>query len=211
LFVVVLKLLLLLSSPHSAAAGIQQVSLDIYYDGGSTNIDQIYKTFSHIFSMRALIFLCAIAVINGCSNIIVSNGASSDGSNIVAYNADSGTLYGSLYHYAAADHSSTDMRQIYDWDSGVYLGEIAEVPHTYNVVGNINEFGLIIGETTYGGISSLQHQSAAKIDYGSLIWVTLQRATTAREAITTLSSLMSEYGYASEGESFSIADSKESW
>lgn len=83
--------------------------------------------------------------------------------------------------------------------------------HTYNVVGNINEFGLSIGETTFGGVEELQHQDGAKIDYGSLIWVTLQRAKTAREAIDTISELMNEYGYASEGESFSIADPHEAW
>lgn len=130
---------------------------------------------------------------------------------MVAYNADSGTLYGSLYHYPASDHDITSMRDIYDWDSGRYLGQIKEVPHTYNVVGNMNEYGLVIGETTYGGIADLQSQPDAKIDYGSLIWVTLQRAKTAKEAIITLGELMETYGYASEGESFSIADSNEAW
>ena len=102
-------------------------------------------------------------------------------------------------------------REVYDWDSGKYLGQIEENPVTFNVVGNVNEFGLIIGETTFGGISGLQTQSAAKIDYGSLIWVTLQRSRTAREAIKTISDLMSKYGYASGGESFSIADPHEAW
>ena len=103
------------------------------------------------------------------------------------------------------------MRQVYDWDSGKYLGEIPEVAHTYNVVGNMNEFGLSIGETTYGGVTALQQQDGALIDYGSLIWITLQRAKTAREAIEVASSLMAEYGYASEGESFSIIDNNEAW
>jgi len=147
----------------------------------------------------------------GCSNLIVSPGASSDGSSIVAYNADSSTLYGSLYFYPKSDHASGSQRSIYDWDSGRYLGEIDEATHTYNVVGNINEHGVIIGETTFGGLSVLQEQDGAKIDYGSLIWVTLQRSRTAREAISTISSLMSQYGYASEGESFSIADQTEAW
>eukprot|EP00602_Paraphysomonas_sp_CaronLab_P009703 CAMPEP_0185024584 /NCGR_PEP_ID=MMETSP1103-20130426/7709_1 /TAXON_ID=36769 /ORGANISM="Paraphysomonas bandaiensis, Strain Caron Lab Isolate" /LENGTH=580 /DNA_ID=CAMNT_0027557599 /DNA_START=14 /DNA_END=1756 /DNA_ORIENTATION=+ len=150
-------------------------------------------------------------LVDGCSNIIVSPGASADSSSMVAYNADSAALYGSLYHYPAADHPKNSMRDIYDWDTGVYLGQIEEVEHTYNVVGNMNEFGLSIGETTYGGVSELQSQPGAKIDYGSLIWVTLQRAKTAREAIHTISRLMSENGYASEGESFSIADPHEAW
>lgn len=103
------------------------------------------------------------------------------------------------------------MRDVYDWDGGFFLGQIAEAPETYNVVGNMNEFGLIIGETTYGGLADLQHQTGAKIDYGSLIWITLQRSKNAREAIKTIGELMATYGYASEGESFSIADQKEAW
>lgn len=152
-----------------------------------------------------------VGLSDGCSNIIVTPGASSDSSSIIAYNADSATLYGSLYHYPKADHKEGDMRDIYDWDSGKYLGQIEEVSHTYNVVGNINEHGVIIGETTYGGIASLQSQPGAIMDYGSLIWVTLQRSKTAREAITTIGDLMATYGYASEGESFSIGDSNEAW
>jgi dipeptidase len=161
--------------------------------------------------LRGVVLLAVLGRILGCSNIIVTAGASADSSNILAYNADSASLYGSLYHYPAADHAQDEMRDIYDWDSGEYLGQIREAAHTYNVMGNTNEKGLIIGETTYGGIEELQSQKAAKMDYGSLIWVTLQRAATAREAITTLADLMTEYGYASEGESFSIADQKEAW
>jgi dipeptidase len=158
-----------------------------------------------------IVFSAFIFGADACSNIIVSPGASADSSTIISYNADSATLFGSLYHYPASNHEEGTMRDIYDWDSGVYLGQIEEVPHTYNVVGNINEYGLMIGETTYGGISSLQSQKGAIMDYGSLIWVTLQRARTAREAITTLGDLMAKYGYASEGESFSIADQHEAW
>ena len=149
--------------------------------------------------------------VSSCSNIIVSNEASEDNSNMVAYNADSAALYGSLYFYPKADHEPNSVKDIYDWDSGRYLGKINEVSHTYNVVGNANEKGVIIGETTFGGVDDLQSQDAAKIDYGSLIWTALQRSSTAREAIHTIASLMSEYGYASEGESFSIIDQKEAW
>lgn len=103
------------------------------------------------------------------------------------------------------------MRDVYEWDTGAYLGQIKEAEVTYNVVGNMNEHGLVIGETTYGGLADLQKQSKALIDYGSYIWITLQRSKTAREAVETLGSLIKEYGWASEGESFSIADPNEAW
>lgn len=153
-------------------------------------------------------FLCAASA---CSNIVVTPEISADASSMVAYNADSASLFGCLYHYAAAKHAPGTMRDVYNWDTGAYLGQIKEAEVTYNVVGNMNEHGLVIGETTYGGLAELQEQSKAVLDYGSIIWVTLQRAKTAREAIHTLSSLMAEYGWASEGESFSIADPHEAW
>lgn len=161
---------------------------------------------------RLFIFLVVTTTLGRCcTNLVVTPEASVDGSSIIAYNADSSTLYGMLYHYPASTHNTGDLKQIFDWDSGKYLGEIKEPEATYNVIGNVNEYGLIIGETTYGGLSNLQSQSAALIDYGSLIWTTLQRAKTAREAISVLGELMSEYGYASEGESFSLADQNEAW
>jgi dipeptidase len=163
------------------------------------------------FTLSFVVALCCVLSVWGCTNIVVSPGASTDSSSMIAYNADASTLFGELYHYPAADHAVGSMRNIYDWDSGSYLGQIPEVSHTYNVVGNVNEFGLVIGETTFGGVENLQSQSAAKVDYGSLIWLTLQRSKTAREAIKTIASLVSEYGYASEGESFSIADPLEAW
>jgi dipeptidase len=162
--------------------------------------------------VKAVVILGLIsALVDSCSNIIVSSGASADSSSIIAYNADSAYMYGSVYHYPAAVHADDAMRDVYSWDYGEFLGEIKEAPKTYNVVGNINEHGLIIGETTFGGISALQTQKGAKIDYGSLIWITLQRSTNAREAIHTIGDLLAENGYQSEGESFSIADQKESW
>lgn len=160
---------------------------------------------------KFLISSLYMSYVLSCSNILVTPGASADNSAIISYNADSGSLYGSLYHYTAGKHAPGSMRQVYDWDSGVYLGEIEEAEYTYNVVGNINEFGLIIGETTFGGISSLQSQTGAKVDYGSLIYITLQRSKTAVEAIKTIDTLMNKYGYYSEGESFSIADKNEVW
>ena len=155
-----------------------------------------------------LIFLGAAA---GCSNIVVTPEISADASSMVAYNADSATLFGCLYHYPAATHAPGTMRDVYNWDTGVYLGQIKEAETTYNVVGNMNEYGLVIGETTYGGLAELQEQSKAIIDYGSYIWIALQRSKTAREAIETIGQLMAEYGWASEGESFSIADPNEAW
>jgi dipeptidase len=155
--------------------------------------------------------IAAVETANACSNILLTRDSTTDASNMVAYNADSANLFGSLYHYKHADHEKGEMRQIYDWDTAVYLGEIPEPPTTYNVIGNTNEHGVIIGETTFGGLADLQEQDGAIIDYGSLIWVTLQRSKTAVEAINTIGQLLNDYGYASEGESFSIADQNSVW
>lgn len=163
---------------------------------------------------KVLLLALLVALVShtlSCSNLLVTPGASEDGSSYIAYNADSGNLYGQMYHYAAKQHEPNSMRQIFDWDTGVYLGEIKEAKETYNVVGNMNQWGLTIGETTFGGLSDLQSQEGAIMDYGSLIWVTLQRSKNAREAVQVLGGLMHDYGYASEGESFSIADGKEVW
>lgn len=147
-----------------------------------------------------------------CTNILVSKGASATGNTQLAYNADSGNLYGSLGFYPAQDHPAGAKREIWDWDSSMYLGTIPEVNHTYNVVGNMNEFGLVIGETTFGGLKQLDgHGTGAIMDYGSLIWVTLQRAKTCEEAITIMDNLVQTYGYASDGESFSLADGNSIW
>jgi dipeptidase len=151
-------------------------------------------------------------VVLGCTNILVSRGASTNNATQLAYNADSGNLFGSLSHYKAADHKPGAMREIWDWDDSIYLGSIPEVAHTFNVVGNINEHGLMIGETTFGGLKSLDgHNTGAIMDYGSLIWVTLQRAKTSVEAIHTIDDLCTKYGYASDGESFSISDGNTIW
>jgi dipeptidase len=148
---------------------------------------------------------------NACTNFLITKGASTDGSTMVTYAADSHTLYGELYFQPAQDHPVGAMRDIYEWDTGKYLGKITQPAHTYSVVGNMNEFQLAIGETTYGGRSELGSQSGAIMDYGSLIYVTLQRAKTAREAIEVMTSLVKDYGYYSSGESFSIADPNEVW
>jgi dipeptidase len=150
-------------------------------------------------------------VSNGCTNFLVTRGASADGSTMVTYAADSHTLYGELYFQPAQNHPAGAMRDIYEWDTGKFLGRIPQPARTFSVVGNINEFQLAIGETTYGGRSELGSQSGAIMDYGSLIYVTLQRAKTAREAIEVMTNLVKDYGYYSSGESFSIADPNEVW
>ena len=145
-----------------------------------------------------------------CTNFLITPGASVDGTSMVSYAADSHVLYGELYHFPAADYPEGAMRQIVDWDSGRYLGSIPEVAHTYNVVGNMNEWQLAIAETTYGGLPNLGNPNGL-IDYGSLIYITLQRAKTAREAIKVMAELVANYGYISDGESFSIVDPNEVW
>ena len=147
----------------------------------------------------------------GCTNFLVTRGASTDGSTFITYAADAHTLYGELYYQPAQDHEPGAMRDIYEWDTGKYLGQIPQPEHTYSVVGNMNEFQLAISETTFGGREELQSQSGAIMDYGSLIYVTLQRAKTAREAIKVMTDLVEDYGYYSSGESFSIADPEEVW
>lgn len=164
--------------------------------------------------MKSLVLSAAMILASSgafaCSNLIVGKKASVDGSVMVSYNADDYGMFGHLCHYPAGTHPKGSMRQIYDWDSGVYHGEIEEAPVTYNVIGNINEFQLSIGETTYGGREEMV-DSTGILDYGSLIYVTLQRAKTAREAISVMTSLVEKYGYNSEGETFSICDPNEAW
>lgn len=145
-----------------------------------------------------------------CTNFLITPGASVDGSSMISYAADSHVLYGELYHYPAADYPEGAMREIVEWDTGRYVGRIPEVAHTYNVVGNMNEWQLAIAETTYGGLEGLENPEGL-IDYGSLIYITLQRSKTAREAIKTMAELVANYGYISSGESFSIADPNEVW
>lgn len=160
----------------------------------------------------ALVALLAVAAPDSraCTNVIVTKGASADGSCMVSYAADSHNLFGELYFRPAKDWPKGTMLDVYDWDSGMYRGKIAQVPHTYQTVGNMNEHQLIIGETTFGGREELADPNGI-VDYGSLIYITLQRARTAREAIRTIDALLQEYGYPSEGESFSIADKDECW
>ena len=165
-----------------------------------------------ISGMLILAFLwTGLQTSNGCTNFLVTKGAAADGSTMITYAADSHTLYGELYFQPAKDYPAGAMRDIYEWDTGKFLGRIPQPAHTYSVVGNINEFQLAIGETTFGGREELGKQPGAIMDYGSLIYVALQRAKTAREAIEVMTSLVRDFGYASSGESFSIADPNEVW
>lgn len=145
-----------------------------------------------------------------CTNFIVGKGASTTGSPMTTYAADSYSLYGFLRYQPAAEHAEGEMRKIYDWDTGEYLGEIPEVKHTYSVIGNVNEHQLTIGETTWGGREEL-HDTTGIIDYGSLIYMALERCKTAREALSFMTDIVQEWGYYSEGESFTIADPDEVW
>ncbi len=161
-------------------------------------------------AMTVATILASITGTMACTNLIVGKAASADGSVIVSYSADSYGMYGYLCHYPAAVHAEGTMREIYDWESGTYWGRIPEAPQTYNVIGNINEFQVTIAETTFGGREELVNPEGI-IDYGSLIYLALQRSKTAREAINVMTTLVEEYGYKSSGESFTVADPNEAW
>lgn len=157
-----------------------------------------------------ILALCSAWVAGmACTNFLVGKEASVDGSTMVSYAADSYALYGFLYHSPAADYAEGAVREVKDWDTGKPLCTIPQVAHTYNVVGNMNEHQLTIGETTWGGRPELE--TGEGIDYGSLIYIALERCKTAREAIKCMTDLVAEYGYASSGETFSIADPNEVW
>ncbi len=148
---------------------------------------------------------------DACTNFLISKGATVGGTPMITYAADSHSLYGELYFWPAANYKAGTMVDVNEWDTGKFMGKIPQVAHTYQVVGNMNEHQLAIGETTYGGRKELASQKDAIVDYGSLIYMTLQRAKNAREAISVMTNLVKDYGYASSGESFSIADTQEVW
>ena len=158
----------------------------------------------------AAFLVAAVANTFACTNLIVGKNASADGSTIVSYSADSYGLFGELYHYPAATYKKGTLLDVYEWDTGKYLGKIEQARQTYNVIGNMNEFQVTIGETTFGGRPELV-DSTGILDYGSLIYIGLQRSRTAREAIKIMTDLVQEYGYYSSGESFTIADPNEIW
>lgn len=156
-----------------------------------------------------LVLACAPTA-PACTNYLISKGASSDGSTMITYSADSHTLYGELNFIPAGEHIEGTWIDVYDGDSGKYLGKIRQARRTYAVVGLMNEFQVAVGETTFGGREELMDPKA-EVDYGSLMNLALQRGRTAREALQVMTSLVAEYGYASSGESFSISDPNEVW
>ena len=156
------------------------------------------------------VFALAAAGALACTNFIVGKKASKDGSVICSYSADSYGMFQGLVHYPAARYPKGTMRDVRDWDTNKYLGQIAESEETYNVIGNINEWQVTIGETTFGGREEMVDTTGI-IDYGSLIYIALQRSKTAREAISVMTSLVEQYGYCSEGETFTICDPNEAW
>ena len=158
----------------------------------------------------SLFCLCCYVNVSACTNLIVGKKASTDGSVLVSYSADDYGMFGYLCHYPAATHQQGEMRKVYDWDSGVYHGEIPEAPVTYNVIGNINEYQVSIAETTFGGREEMVDTTGI-LDYGSLIYIALQRSRTAKEAISVMTKLTETYGYCSGGETFSICDPNEAW
>ncbi len=165
--------------------------------------------------MKTLLLSISLVLLAGvssmaCTNYLITKGASTDGSTMISYAADSHVLYGELYHWSAQTWPAGSMLKVIEWDTGKYLGEIKQVAETYNVVGNVNEYQVAIGETTYTGRSELKDTTAI-MDYGSLIYISLQRSKNAREAIKNMVELVAEYGYYSTGESFSIADQDEVW
>ncbi|WP_291861455.1 C69 family dipeptidase [Marinilabilia sp.] len=162
-----------------------------------------------VFTLMTLLVLGSSKA-NACTNVLVTKNASADGSTMISYAADSHVLFGELYYWPAQDYPDDAMLDIYEWDTGKYLGQIKQISHTYRVVGNMNENQVSIAETTFGGRKELRDTTGI-MDYGSLIYVALQRAKTARDAINIMTSLVEEYGYYSSGESFSIADPNEVW
>ncbi|MDE7474570.1 MAG: C69 family dipeptidase [Duncaniella sp.] len=164
------------------------------------NIKSIFLALAALLPVEAM----------ACTSLIAGKKATTDGSVMVTYAADSHTLYGELYNRPGGKHAPGEMRRITEWDTGKYLGEIPEVAETYTTIGNMNEHGLTISESTWGGRPELADTTGI-MDYGSLIYVTLERAKTAREAIKVMTALVRDYGYHSSGESFSIADSEEAW
>jgi len=166
------------------------------------------KRFFYITAAMAA--LLSTPEVSGCTNFLVTPAASLSGSSMITYAADSHVLYGELYFRPAADYPAGTMLDVYEWDTNRFLGRIPQVSHTYSVVGNMNEHQVAIGETTYGGRPELVDTTGI-MDYGSLMYIALQRARTAREAIHIIGELVATYGYASSGESLSIADPSEVW
>lgn len=166
----------------------------------------------HILSkgLLAAALLACTAQSDACTNLIVGKAASADGSVMVTYSADNYGMYGDMYRHIGGRHAKGEMRKIVEWDSGRLLGEIPQAEVTYNVTGQMNANQVTITETTFGGRGELA-DSTGLIDYGSLMYIGLERSKTAREAIKIITTLAEKYGYCSYGESFTVADKNEAW
>ncbi len=178
------------------------------------------KTVKFVISVMVWVLSALAVTVMACTNIIVGKGASVDGSVMVSYNADSYGMFGNIYHHVGGTHAKGEMRKVYDWDTNKFLGEIPQAPVTYTVNAQMNEKQVSITETTFGGREELwktgdsgqsSQELCSGIDYGSLMYIALERAASAREAIRVMTSLVEQYGYCSEGESFSICDKQEAW
>jgi dipeptidase len=159
--------------------------------------------------LMAVTWLGGIQPAAACTNFLITKGASADGSVMITYAADAHNFYGELSYIPPGVHLPGAMREVIEWDSGKYLGQIRQAPVTYSVVGNMNQHQVAVGETTFGGREELA--GSGLVDYGSLMFIALERATTAREAIQVIADVVAEYGYASTGESLSISDPDEAW
>jgi len=160
--------------------------------------------------LTTAILMSFAAAAMACTNLIVGKKASTDGSVMCSYSADDYGMFASLHHSAAGKHAKGETIRIYDWDTGEFHGIIPQAAETYNVIGNINEYQVAIGETTYGGREEMVDTTGI-LDYGSLIYIALERSKTAREAINVMTTLTEKYGYCSEGETFTICDPNEAW
>ncbi len=169
------------------------------------------KTTACISVILLLLVVALSQPLSACTNLIITKGASKDGSVMITYAADSHVRYGALAFYPAADHSKGAMLDIIHYENGKLLGQIPQVRHTYSVIGLMNENQVALGETTWGGLKELHSQPEAILDYGSLMKIALQRSQTSRDAIRIIAVLVQEYGYASYGESISISDANEVW
>ena len=167
----------------------------------------LYIQLIHIFCLMVLL----IPSMKCCTNFLLTPESTATGETIISYNADSWHFYRSIAYFPKEEHKEKSKRKIYDWETGAYRGEIAEVESTFHVIGNMNEYEVTITESTFGGVEILLHQSGGILDYGSLIYLTLQRSKSALAAIHTMTSLTTSYGYGSKGESFSIGDTQEVW
>lgn len=150
------------------------------------------------------------ATSQACTDFIFTKGATKDGSTIITYMADSYGLYGELFYHHPTQYPAGSNINLY-WKDGKPQISLPQVDNPYNVVAYINEHQVAMGESTFTGRRECWATPQVGIDYGTLIWIVLQRVTSAREAIVVMTQLLDKYGYCNNGESFSICDTGEAW